>query len=59
MKKIFTLEDLLDSINSNGNDVDVDVDGVNCIAVCPPVCLTEKVENSLKQPCRYRWKNIA
>lgn len=42
MKKIFTLEDLLDSINSNGNDVDVDVDGVNCIAVCPPVCLTEK-----------------
>lgn len=41
MKKLFTLENLIDSINNAGNDVDVYVDGREGIAVCPPVNFTE------------------
>ena len=42
MKKKFTLENLIDSINNANNDVDVYVDGIDGIAVCPPVSLTEE-----------------
>lgn len=41
MKKVFTLENLLDSINNIRKDVDVYVDGLDGIAVCPPVNFTE------------------
>lgn len=41
MKKLFTLENLIDSINNAGDDVDVYVDCIDGIAVCPPVNLTE------------------
>lgn len=40
MKKKYTFEDLISSINNLGNDVDVYVDGIDGIAVCPPVSLT-------------------
>lgn len=42
MKKIFTLENLIDSINNAGDDVDVYVDGIDGIAVCPPINFTEE-----------------
>ena len=41
MKKSFTLENLIDSINNAGDDVDVYIDGIDGIAVCPPVNFTE------------------
>lgn len=41
MKKLFTLKNLIDSINNAEKDVDVYVDGINGIAVCPPMNLTE------------------
>lgn len=42
MKKIFTLENLIASINNIGKDVDVYVDGLDGIAVCPPVNFTDE-----------------
>ena len=41
MKKVFTLENLFDSINNLGKDVDMYVDGLDGIAVCPPINFTE------------------
>ena len=42
MKKVFTLKHLIASINNVGRDVDVYVDGIDGIAVCPPVRLTKE-----------------
>lgn len=42
MKKIFTLENLIDSINNAGDDIDVYVDGIDGIAVCPPINFTKE-----------------
>lgn len=39
-KQRSTLAQLIDSINLIGEDVDVYVDGIDGIAVCPPVSLT-------------------
>jgi len=41
MKKVYTLENLFDSINNIRKDVDVYVDGLDGIAVCPPINFTE------------------
>lgn len=40
MKK--TLKDLLSAMNLFGDDRDVTVDGIDAIAVCPPVKITPK-----------------
>lgn len=37
-----TLREYLHRVNVRGEDVDMCVDGIDCIAVCPPVTLTEK-----------------
>lgn len=37
-----TLNEFFNYLNSIDEDVDVMVDGIDCIAVCPPVKLTEE-----------------
>lgn len=44
-----TLEDLLHAINIIGDDRDVYVDGIDAIAVCPPVKLTPAGREHFKQ----------
>lgn len=48
MKTKFTLDKLLDSINNAGNDVDVYVDAIDGIAVCPPVIFTKEGREHFK-----------
>lgn len=59
MNKVFTLGNLLDSINNSGNDVDVYVDGIDGIAVCSPVKLTDEgrkhFEAALSLPVKGYW----
>lgn len=44
-----TLEDLLHAINILGEDRDVCVDGIDSIAVCPPVKMTPAGREHFKQ----------
>lgn len=44
-----TLQDLLHAINILGDDRDVTVDGIDSIAVCPPVKLTPAGRKHFKQ----------
>lgn len=44
-----TLQDLLYAINILGEDRDVCVDGIDAIAVCPPVKLTPKGREHFRQ----------
>ena len=44
-----TLEELLHAINILGDDRDVTVDGIDTIAVCPPVKLTPAGREHFKQ----------
>ena len=44
-----TLKDLLHAINIIGEDVDVYVDGIDAIAVCPPVKFTPAGREHFKQ----------
>ncbi|MDE7377500.1 MAG: hypothetical protein K2N13_00880 [Paraprevotella sp.] len=44
-----TLEDLLHAINILGEDRDILVDGINSIAVCPPVKMTPAAREHFKQ----------
>lgn len=44
-----TLEELLHAINILGEDRDVCVDGIDSIAVCPPVKLTPEGHNHFQQ----------
>ena len=44
-----TLQDLLHAINIIGRDMDVTVDGIDAIAVCPPVKLTPAARKHFKQ----------
>lgn len=44
-----TLEEMLHAINILGQDRDVCVDGIDCIAVCPPVKLTPEGRKHFQQ----------
>lgn len=44
-----TLQDLLHAINILGEDRDVTVDGIDTIAVCPPIKLTPAGREHFKQ----------
>ena len=44
-----TLKDLLHAINILGDDRDVTVDGVDTIAVCPPVRITPEGQKHFKE----------
>lgn len=44
-----TLQDLLHAINILGDDRDVCVDGIDAIAVCPPVKITPKGRKHFQQ----------
>lgn len=44
-----TLQDLLHAINIIGDDCDVYVDGIDTIAVCPPVKMTPAAREHFKQ----------
>lgn len=44
-----TLQELLHAINILGDDYDVTVDGIDAIAVCPPVKLTPAGREHFKQ----------
>ncbi len=44
-----TLKDLLHAINIIGDDFDVTVDGVDAIAVCPPVKITPEGQKYFKE----------
>lgn len=47
-KHKYHLNDLLTAINVFDKDTDVMVDGINAIAVCPPVKLTKEGMNTFK-----------
>ena len=49
-----TLQDLLHAINILGDDRDVTVDGIDSIAVCPPVKLTPAGRKHFKQALAAR-----
>lgn len=47
--KNITLEELLHAINILGDDRDVSVDGIDTVAVCPPVEFTPEGKEHFKQ----------
>lgn len=51
------LKDLFDFINANEEDVDVYVDGIDGIAVCAPVALTEEGKKHFADALELEVKN--
>ena len=51
------LKDLFDFINANEEDIDVYVDGIDGIAVCAPVSLTEEGKKHFADALELEVKN--
>lgn len=51
------LKDLFDFINANEEDIDVYVDGIDGIAVCAPVSLTEEGKRHFADALELEVKN--
>ena len=51
------LKDLFDFINANEEDIDVYVDGIDGIAVCAPVSLTEEGEKHFADALELEVEN--